>query len=296
MASQKRLPMTAKLAGWRGWFQTAFLLAWLDPFSWRFHYLCSPVFHCHSCPLAVLACPIGVLANFSALHVFPFLAVGTLAVTGVVFGTFVCGWACPFGFLQDLVGRIPTPKVRLPSWLGYTRYATLGGLVLAVPYFYGENHPLFFCRLCPAGAIEAAVPFTASLAIRGEQMVWPSAAKLSILLIVVVAMLFTWRPWCLLLCPLGAIYGLCNRVSVLALRFRADRCNDCDLCRLLCNYRGLGERRGKETNCLRCLDCTQCTAITVTTAFRGNAAPACEETAPAPDSEAPTGGTDEHGK
>ena len=168
MASQKRLPMTAKLAGWRAWFQTAFLVAWLDPFSWRFHYLCSPVFHCHSCPLAVLACPIGVLANFSALHVFPFLAVGTLAVTGVVFGTFVCGWACPFGFLQDLVGRIPTPKVRLPSWLGYTRYATLGGLVLAVPYFYGENHPLFFCRLCPAGAIEAAMPYTASLAIRGD--------------------------------------------------------------------------------------------------------------------------------
>ena len=271
--------MTAKLAGWRGWFQTAFLLAWLDPFSWRFHYLCSPVFHCHSCPLAVLACPIGVLANFSALHVFPFLAVGTLVVTGVVFGTFVCGWACPFGFFQDLVGRIPTPKVRLPSWLGYTRYATLGGLVLAIPYFYGENHPLFFCRLVSGGSNGGGGALygqpgypgrRAGVAQRGEDQ--HSVDRCC-------SPCFSRGDHGACCCArLGAIYGLCNRVSVLVLRFRADRCNDCDLCRLLCNYRGLGERRGKETNCLRCLDCTQCTAITVATALQRDAVPVGGET------------------
>jgi len=257
--------------------EAVFLMLWLDPFAWRFHFICAPVFHCHSCPLALLACPIGGLANFSALHVFPFLAVGMLAVTGAVFGTFVCGWACPFGFLQDLIGRIPTPKLRLPSWLGYTRYAVLAGLVLAIPYSYGQEHALFFCRLCPAGALEAAVPYTVGLAVSGREVVWPSTAKLGILLVVLGAMLFTWRPWCLLLCPLGAIYGLCNRVSLLVFRFRADLCNDCDLCRHLCHYRGLGQRRGKETSCIRCLDCTQCTALTVGTALRKDAAPEGEE-------------------
>ena len=64
------------------WVQAGFLLAWLDPFLLRLHGICSPVFHCHSCPWATFACPIGILAQYGALHVFPFLAVGTLLIVG----------------------------------------------------------------------------------------------------------------------------------------------------------------------------------------------------------------------
>ena len=101
----------SRLAGWRGWIQAAFLLAWLDPWLLRLHTICGPVFHCYSCPLATFGCPIGILANFSALHLIPFAALGTLVVVGALVGSFVCGWACPFGFLQDLLARIPTPEI-----------------------------------------------------------------------------------------------------------------------------------------------------------------------------------------
>ncbi|MFZ5831872.1 MAG: 4Fe-4S binding protein, partial [Planctomycetota bacterium] len=100
--------------------QAAFALLWLSPFL-RIHSVCGPVFHCYSCPLAAFSCPIGALANFSALHVFPFIAVGTLLLVGALFGSLVCGYACPFGLFQDLLGKIPTPKFRLPAWTGYTR-------------------------------------------------------------------------------------------------------------------------------------------------------------------------------
>ena len=60
------------LARWRSWVQAAFLLAWLDPFLLRMHGICSPVFHCYSCPLATFACPIGILAQYSACTSFPF--------------------------------------------------------------------------------------------------------------------------------------------------------------------------------------------------------------------------------
>ncbi len=267
MAKGKRTPLTARLAESRIWVQTAFLLAWLDPLMLRLHTACSPVFHCYSCPLATFACPIGVLANFSALHLFPFVALGTLVVIGAATGSFVCGWACPFGFLQDLIAKIPLPRFHLPSWMGYFRYVVLVVFVLAIPYLFGESHPLFFCRLCPAGALEAALPYTAGLAAAGKELVWPSAVKLSILAVVLLAMFFTWRPWCTLFCPLGAIYGLFNHVSLLFLRFHPDRCRQCDLCREMCHYRGPSQRRANPLRCVRCLDCTRCRAVTVSTVF-----------------------------
>lgn len=266
MAEDKSGSARSRLARWRAWVQAAFLLAWLGPML-RLHTICSPVFHCHSCPLALFACPIGVLANFSALHVFPFVAIGTLVVFGTVFGSFVCGWACPFGFLQDLIGKIPTPKFELPAWTGHLRYVILLVFVLAVPLLFGQEHPLFFCRLCPAGALEAAVPNMVRLAIVGEELVWPSTAKTAILVLILVGMFFKWRPWCTLFCPLGAIYGLFNRASILLLRFHPQRCNDCDLCRKLCRYRGRSERRAGDLRCVRCLECVRCDAITTGSVF-----------------------------
>ena len=267
MASHKRLPMTAKLAGWRAWFQTAFLVGVARPV---FLALSLPVFT--GLPLSFLS-PGRVGVSDRGARQFQRVARVPLPGRRHARSDRRCIWDLRMwlglSFRLFAGPRRPDPDAEGASaelaWLHALRDAGRSGPGRSV-LIRGEPSAVLL-RLCPAGAIEAAVPFTASLAIRGEQMVWPSAAKLSILLIVVVAMLFTWRPWCLLLCPLGAIYGLCNRVSVLALHFRADRCNDCDLCRLLCNYRGWRAAR-KGNKLPTCLDCTQCTAIKVTTAFR----------------------------
>ena len=267
MAKAKTAPLTARLARWRIWVQATFLLVWLGPATLRFHTVCSPVFHCHSCPLATLACPIGVLANFSALHVVPLLAIGTLLVVGAALGSFVCGWICPFGLFQDLLGRIPAPKFTLPGWTSYGRYAVLGGLVIAVPFFFGERHPLFFCRLCPAGALEAAFPNTAALALAGEPLVWPSALKAIILIALVAVALFTWRPWCTALCPLGAVYSLANLFSFVFLGVDRRGCTDCGLCRSVCRYGEGPRRRGSDLRCVRCLDCTRCSRVTLSSVF-----------------------------
>lgn len=269
-------PLTARLARWRVWVQASFLAVWLDPFMLRLHTVCGPVFHCYSCPLAAFACPIGVLANFSAIHVIPFVALGMLVAVGALVGSFICGWACPFGFLQDLIARIPTRKFQLPAWIGSFRYAVLLGLVVAIPYFYGEEHPLFFCRLCPAGAVEAALPNTVNTMMTGDEVAWPSATKMSILAVFLVATLFTWRPWCTLFCPLGAIYGIFNRISFFFLRFHPHECNDCDRCRTLCRYHGRAERRGSDMRCIRCLDCTECSAVTLSTTFHRPSMPQVE--------------------
>jgi polyferredoxin len=278
MAKRKLIPFTARLARWRLWVQAAFLLVWLDPLLLRLHMVCSPVFHCYSCPLATFACPIGVLANFSALHVVPLLALGTLLVVGTLLGTFICGWVCPFGLLQDLAARVPTPKFRPPHWMTHFRYVVLVGLVLLVPYFFGTEHPLFFCRVCPAGAVEAALPHTVATAVSGGPVAWPSLIKGLVLAAFLVSMFFMWRPWCTLFCPLGAIFSLLNRTSVFFLRIDEPRCRDCDLCRKLCRYGGKSEKRASDMECIRCLDCTRCDVISVDHVFaRQNRQPSPEK-------------------
>ena len=268
MAKNKPGGPIPKLARWRLRVQWLSLLLWANPLLIRWHTVCSPVFHCYSCPLATFACPIGVIANFAAIHTVPFLALGTLVVAGTLLGTFICGWTCPFGFLQDLLDRVPTPKFVLPGWTAYLRYAVLLGLVLAVPYWWGEGHALFFCRLCPAGALEAALPVTVQSALAGGPVSWPSTAKLAILAGIAIGSLFTWRPWCNLLCPLGAIYALSNKASLLVLRFRPGQCVGCADCRSLCHTGEPAATRLSQLRCVRCLECTQCRAVTLGTAFQ----------------------------
>ena len=268
--------LASKLLGGRIWVQAAFLLVWLDPLGLRWHTMCSPVFHCYACPLATFACPIGVIAQFSALHIFPFIAIGLLVAVGAVFGSLICGWVCPFGFLQDLVAKVPTPKFDLPKVTGHFRYVILIGTVLAVPYFFGEGHPLFVCRICPAGALEAAVPSMVSQAVAGEQVVWPNAAKLIILGLFLLAIFFMRRPWCRLLCPLGAIFSLFNRVSAFFLRFDANECTHCERCHQLCEYGIQPEKTPNDLSCVRCLECTKCSpqALTLGSIFEGSNPPA----------------------
>jgi ferredoxin-type protein NapH len=247
-----------KLLPHRLWVQAAFLLVWLNPLAIRVHTICGPVFHCYACPLATFACPIGIIAQFSALQIFPFMAAGILILTGAVLGSLICGWVCPFGLLQDLAAKIPTPRLKIPSWMGNVRYLVLFGSVLLIPYFFGENHPLFICRICPAGGLEKAVPDMITAAIGGNPIPWPNAIKLTITITFVIAIFFTIRPWCLVLCPLGVIFGFFNRFSIFSMTLDDKKCTQCGHCRTLCTYGSQPDKDPNSDTCLRCLECTQC--------------------------------------
>ncbi|MFZ2148754.1 MAG: 4Fe-4S binding protein [Sedimentisphaerales bacterium] len=85
------------------------------PFGPAFAHNVPTCFHCYACPLSTFACPIGVIAQFGALHIFPFMTVGLLIAVGALFVSLICGWVCPFGLLQDLVAKVPTPKFDPPK-------------------------------------------------------------------------------------------------------------------------------------------------------------------------------------
>ena len=104
--------------------------------------VCVPGLHCYSCPGAIGACPIGALQQSlgaSSLKL-PFYVVGCLLAFGALFGRTICGWACPFGFIQDMLDKLGRflriPVVRKGAFtrkLSYLKYAVLA-LVVAGPF------------------------------------------------------------------------------------------------------------------------------------------------------------------
>ncbi len=239
--------------------QLMFLVLWLWPSAFL-QRLPSCVFHCYACPLASFACPIGLIATYSSLHVIPWLVIGVLVMVGALVGSLVCGWACPFGFVQDLLMKIPVRKFQLPQWTRFVRLGVLLAFVIAIPWFLGKDHPLAICNICPVGALEAGLPYSIKQAFATGGEVWwtPSWYKTVILIVTITAAVFIYRPWCRLLCPLGALLGIFNRLSVFHLRFMPSSCTECNLCRTNCPVGVEVDNRANTSACIRCLKCTTC--------------------------------------
>ncbi|MGD0411887.1 MAG: 4Fe-4S binding protein [Verrucomicrobiota bacterium] len=271
-----------KLTQWRPWVQAGFLGVWLAPAGRWLHGIPGCVFHCYSCPLSAFACPVGVMANYAALLPVageaPYLLIGVLLLIGAAGGSIVCGWACPFGFLQDLLGKITARKIGLPSWTGWVRYAVLAGLVIILPMILGykgipfDKQAVSICRLCPAGALEAGLPYSVQSLLAGQGWIM-SGLKSGILLSFLAAALFIHRPWCRMFCPLGGLLALFNRFSLFHLRFNAPQCVECNLCRSRCSMGVKVDQAVNVSGCIRCLECTTCGAIEPSLALPRNAPP-----------------------
>lgn len=225
---------------------------------------CVPVINCHSCPSAVYGCPLGTLQHFAIAGSFPFYVLGSLGLVGVVAGAMPCGTLCPFGFVQDLLYKLRSVKIRIPPVLRAGRYVSLVVLLLAVPWFTQTD---WFCRLCPVGALEAALPWAVMSAEMRSQLgglIWLKGAIAALFL---VASVPARRPFCQVACPLGALLGLLNRVSLVRLRWDAGRCAGCEKCLEACPMEIRVRDNPDSVHCIRCLDCTGCEAISVTTPF-----------------------------
>lgn len=220
-----------------------------------------PGLNCYACPLASFACPIGSLQNFLSLRRFPFGMVGFFIAIGAVFGRAVCGWACPFGFLQDLLAGVgPRRKLLRGNRGAWTRYAVLAGLVVIGAF--AARSPLF-CKLCPAGTLGAGIPqaiLRPSLRPMIGALYW---VKIGLLAALILAALIIKRPFCRFLCPLGAVYSPLNRVSWMRMHVNHAACTRCNACRQVCPVDVAIFEDPNSDACIRCLECTSCPAVSV---------------------------------
>ena len=228
-------------------------------------YACVPGFNCYSCPGAIGACPLGSIQNALAGsgHQAGWYVLGIISLFGVILGRTICGWLCPLGLIQELLHKIPTPKIkksritRAVSWL---KYIILAVFVVALPLWYGLKHNLplpGFCKyICPAGTFEGAMGLlsnpanTAKFSMLGILF----TRKFIIMLLIGLLCVFCYRCFCRFICPLGAIYGLFNRFNVIGVKVDEGRCNGCGSCVRSC---GMDVRHVGDHECINCGKCME---------------------------------------
>lgn len=230
-------------------------------------YLCVPGLNCYSCPGALGACPIGSLQAVLTSKAFHFscYVFGLLMLFGSVFGRFICGWLCPFGLVQDLLYKIPFLKKRssLPGekYLRMLKYVLLAVFVVLLPAtvanMVGVGKPWFCQYVCPSGTLLGGIPLMlldkSLRSAAGVLFSW----KVFILAVIVILSVMLPRPFCRYLCPLGAIYGAFNPISMFRLSVEEAACVHCGKCKRTCPMDIPVWEKPNSPECIRCGACAE---------------------------------------
>lgn len=227
--------------------------------------LCLPGLNCYSCPGALGTCPIGSLQAVMGSRKFSvsFYVTGFLILFGALLGRLICGFLCPFGLVQDLLHKVPFFKKNLPTRadkaLRYLKHLMLLVFVILLPLFVvdiiGQGDPAFCKYICPSGTLLAGWPLVLGNAPLWDTIGWLFAWKNTILIVVVILSLLIYRPFCKYLCPLGAIYGFFNRISLYRLSVDAHQCTKCRACARACKMGIVPYETPNHRECIRCGDC-----------------------------------------
>ncbi|MBU0744351.1 MAG: 4Fe-4S binding protein [Gammaproteobacteria bacterium] len=170
-------------------------------------------------------------------------------IASVIGNKIICGWACPFGALQELLFIFSSKikKYTLPFYLTNS----IRGLIFLFSLFV-----LF-------GLIGSSAGFMIYHNINPFNVFVPYFKPVIILfsiLIFLVASLFFYRPFCQFVCPFGLVSWILERVSIFKIRIDRDKCVKCKACYKSCptgaiKSKVVNDRIPKECfSCGRCLD------------------------------------------
>jgi len=184
-----------------------------------------------------------------------FLFFIALAVVG---NKLICGWACPFGALQELIYSIPVlrkiKRRKLPFVLTNTIRAGLFAAMLLFLFgiIGGRQGTVIYHYINPFNLFNL------------------DFETVSILLTVICALLGSlavYRPFCQFICPFGFISWIAERFSIIRVRIDKDTCTQCGTCIKVCPLeaakgRVLGKRLPADCfSCARCLNVCPVDAI-----------------------------------
>jgi ferredoxin len=170
-------------------------------------------------------------------------------VLALVGAKLICGWACPFGALQEIIYSLPifrrTKKRKAPFWLTGTirgiifiimllfLFGIVGGRRGLVIYHYVNPFNLFGFDFDP----------------------------ISILVMVIAAVIisfFFYRPFCQFVCPFGLISWILERLSIFSVRIDHGTCTQCGKCIEACPLEAAKGKVNKVILGAECFSCARC--------------------------------------
>lgn len=175
-----------------------------------------------------------------------------IIVTVFVWGRgFFCGWLCPFGSLSELLYKIGQAvglkrfqfhlPQKLHDQLKWVKYAVFFGL-LAVSFF----------NMGLAEKLAEVEPFKTTFLVGIMNRSWPYSLFAAGLLGLSI---FTERPFCKYLCPLGAALAMPTTFRWFGLK-RKDECTSCKACAKGCGSLAIDAKGNiDQRECMLCLDC-----------------------------------------
>lgn len=217
--------------------QTAMLLL-LGQWSFYGIFRCPflvPYISCRDCP--VVTCHGRLFSMFWGFWLL-------LPVSAILFGRAFCGWACPGGFVSQLLGKAAPFKLRVRNIL--MRWAPAGlylGLAatLAAWFVYGQFRANVPIRV--GGFFESV-----GLTFEHSGALW--LVRTFIVIGLLAAGFIAANAWCRFACPTGSLLDLIRRISFFGFH-KTSACNGCNACLKACE---MGTRPG-EVNCTNCADC-----------------------------------------
>jgi len=239
---------------------------------------------------------------------FPWLPVASFLLVAAVLGRATCGWICPFGFIQDLLGYIKrkhseislrTHKSMVKVKYGFLAIILFISIVSALAQAVGIGTGLraafgIFARapfeaLSPANTLFSTLPNIASNA-RYTIPVWLETGDLlgrildglvampvlfwvqfSIMVIVIVLGIYYPRSWCRYFCPHGAVLAFLNKFSFLGLKREPVKCTkaECRECVEVCPMKvPILELPWEKFTHPECIYCLKCTDACTTKAIK----------------------------
>jgi NosR/NirI family nitrous oxide reductase transcriptional regulator len=163
-----------------------------------------------------------------------------------------CGWLCPYGTMSELLYKIGG-KIGFKRWQGqlppalHDKLKWIKYLIFFV-LFIASFHSMEF-----AEQLAEVEPFKTTFLVGVWNRTWPFVLFWSVLII---AALFTERPFCKYLCPLGASLAIPSTFRWWGLK-RKQECGPCKACAVGCESHAIDQKTGEidQRECLACLDC-----------------------------------------
>ncbi|MBU4446194.1 4Fe-4S binding protein [bacterium] len=179
-----------------------------------------------------------------------------LAVVG---NKIICGWACPFGALQELIYFIPVlkklKKKKIPFWITNTIRGIIFIIMLLILFgLIGSRRGLVIYHYIN--------PFNLFNFDLEENTI-----LIAVVIFLIVSFGF-YRSFCQFICPFGFISWIFERLSIFSVKIDHDLCTKCGACIRACPLDSAKAKVEKKKIQADCFSCTRCLNVCPTDAIK----------------------------